>query len=297
MPISFRKHGSRFVYAWLILSPACSSSLDPNLDNRSCSADGKCVAGYVCSLGGLCVHADMSATLAADGGASRGGLELDADASAKSSADHSASSGMGLVGSARAAASSASGSGGTGAPSIDTEAMNSAGAPSAPSAPMGAGAAGPMPLAGAMSTAGMPAPSEPPIAGQGGMSSAVKCGLGLDLCNAMCVDLMRDRLHCGGCDKHCNGDRVCVAGKCGRPTDQGAPEASNDVAALATLLALFGLELSDLAELLDVDEDDLNTTRITLRDLRRLGIDEVALGLLGLSLNALGAIGIDVTAD
>jgi hypothetical protein len=107
------------------------------------------------------------------------------------------------------------------------------------------------------------------------------------------VDLATDDQHCGDCDKHCKDDRTCVGGKCEKQDD--APKVSNDVAALATLLALFGLDLSDLAEALGVDEDDLTSTDIKLDDLEDLGINEAALGFLGFTRDALSLIGIEVS--
>jgi hypothetical protein len=112
----------------------------------------------------------------------------------------------------------------------------------------------------------------------------------------MCVDLTRDSQHCGSCDKRCAGDRSCVTGRCEKPKAEN-PLPANDVAALATLLALFGLDLADLAELLDVDQDELDSTEITLGDLNHLGIDETALVLLGFGFDALRLIGIDVSAS
>jgi hypothetical protein len=128
------------------------------------------------------------------------------------------------------------------------------------------------------------------------MNTPAECERGLDPCNAMCVDLARDRQHCGSCNKRCDDDRSCVAGQCEKAKDRDTPLAANDVAALATLLALFGLDLSDLAGLLSVDEDDLNSTEITLGDLETLGIDEAALRLLGVSLGSLALIGIEASA-
>lgn len=299
---SFRKLASTLACAgFLLSSAACSSSLDPNLDNRSCSADHQCVDGYVCSSRNVCVRAprsDENARSAADGGTSRGGLALDSDAATASRDADSRSSGMGVgtassaLPSAGAAPINTSGSGGTGA-SSDTA--------GSASNPMGAGGPAPMPVAGATNTntAGMPASagasSKPPTAGRGSMSTPLDCGLGLDPCNAMCVDLMRDSQHCGSCDTRCNGNRSCVAGTCERDKALDTPVPANDVAALATLLALFGLDLSDLAELLAVDEDDLDSAKITRGDLELLGIDDAALGLLGLGIGALALIGIDVS--
>jgi hypothetical protein len=123
------------------------------------------------------------------------------------------------------------------------------------------------------------------------MTPPSTCESGLELCAATCVDLTSDSQHCGNCDKRCTGSRTCVAGICIKAKD------ATDVAALATLLAAFGLDLSDLAALLQVDERDLAATAITLRDLKKLGVDEVALALLGFGADALGLIGVDVSAD
>jgi hypothetical protein len=137
------------------------------------------------------------------------------------------------------------------------------------------------------------APSQPPAAGPGG-TPPLECAAGLDLCSAMCVDLSTDHEHCGSCDKRCNDTRSCSSGRCQKGADAAL---SNDVVALATLLALFGLDLSDLADALDVDEEDLGSTEITLDDLEDLGLTEAALGLLGFTIEALGLIGVDVSGN
>jgi hypothetical protein len=110
----------------------------------------------------------------------------------------------------------------------------------------------------------------------------------------MCVDLSTSAEHCGSCDKRCGDKRSCLSGRCQK---NATATPSNDVVALATLLALFGLDLSDLADELDVDEEDLSSTQVTLDDLEDLGIDEAALGLLGFTIEALGLIGIEVSSN
>lgn len=147
-------------------------------------------------------------------------------------------------------------------------------------------------------TAGTPAanagaPSQPPAAGRGA-TPPLACAAGLDLCSAMCVDLSTDEAHCGSCDKRCNDKRSCLSGRCQKDAE-ATP--SNDVVALATLLALFGLDLSDLADELDVDEEDLGSTEVTLDDLKDLGVDEAALALLGFTIEALGLIGVEVSSN
>lgn len=127
------------------------------------------------------------------------------------------------------------------------------------------------------------------------MGMAMGCNAGLDRCEAACVDLQHNRNHCGRCDKHCNDKSVCIDGRCEKAAN--APVAANDIAGLTRILALFGLGLEDLADVLGVEVDDLATTPITLGDLALLGIDEVTLGLVGLGLGTLALLGIELSFD
>jgi hypothetical protein len=308
----------------LVLATACSSSLDPSLDNRSCSADGECVDGYVCSSDRVCVRrsrADATIRVAANGGNDDAAEDSVADAAVSAQSPIEGHSGAGASGSpAMAAASGASAE----APAAAGAAAGAAGAATEPM-PMAIASAGspaptpaPMPTAGAMSTAGAAgadtagtaaagagaagagAPSTPPpAAGRGGMMP-LECAPGLDLCGSQCVDLSTDGQHCGACDKHCDAKKICVSGRCEKieaedPKAKSAAASKTDVDALAALLALFGFDLSDLADSLDVREDQLASTDIKLDDLEHLGIDEAALGLFGFTIQGLASIGILVS--
>jgi hypothetical protein len=284
-----QKHASAWISACFIIgaTSACSSSLSGDLENRSCTADGQCVDGYVCSRNHICVHpssATASAGSAADGGKAGLGLETDRDAAIDQLSSMHADGGVaGAAPSNAGAPSSGAVAGSAGV----AGASGSSGAAGSSTAGKSSGAAG---AAGTAGASGMPAP----IAGSAGSMNATACKAGLETCGSVCVDLATNREHCGACDKQCTGTRVCQDSKCVKGKDAAA--SANDLAGLATLLGLFGLDLSDLAGELGVDESDLDSTPITLTDLENLGIDEFALGLLGIGIDALGLIGIKVSS-
>jgi Stigma-specific protein, Stig1 len=280
----------------LWLGPACSSSLDPNLDNRSCTAEGECVHGYVCSEDHLCVradHAERPVRAAADGGGGRTPSSAGASGSEvgppmTSAPIAGATSALGAVASMSGSGSASAGAGGS---SVAAAMAGMGGAASAP-AMSGSPAAG----GSGASQAGSPAPAgapAPAAAGRGGMSAQGLCTPGLVSCEGACVDVQHNSQHCGSCKKRCKNDQVCVIGQCVK--EKEAPVAMNDVAGLGRLLALFGLELDDLANVVGVGVDDLATTPITLTDLAALGINESALALLGLSLDTLALVGIQIS--
>ncbi|MEN9579667.1 MAG: hypothetical protein RJA70_2676 [Pseudomonadota bacterium] len=50
-----------------------------------------------------------------------------------------------------------------------------------------------------------------------------ECVFGLSACGSRCVDVARDRRHCGRCGRDCEAEQQCRAGVC---QAQGAPDFS-----------------------------------------------------------------------
>ena len=72
---------------------------------------------------------------------------------------------------------------------------------------------------GATATTGTGGTSEaPPTTGltaTGGGATEVDCLAPLERCEGVCVDVLHDPRHCGGCGLGCPEALVCIAGECG----------------------------------------------------------------------------------
>lgn len=198
---------------------ACESDLDWSLDNKSCSVNGACLAGYVCSTDRRCVRAELAASTppvpAADGRkppamtkpsfvaarstASRAHVPAEmpavsppaqmprADDDSEEVTESSAPVAQGED--AGTAGPTTSGTGGGGGPLVQQPASSPA------------GAAAPSPPEDPRTDASMPT-----------------CGLGSGICGSVCVDLQHDPEHCGACDRQCgaseHGVAFCDVGRC-----------------------------------------------------------------------------------
>ena len=216
---------SRHVAIVLALCWGCADSLTDDLDGRPCTDDGRCVAGYVCSLDKICVREGS--------GEADSGRSLDRGTTRISVAKPEARKPAGTEMPSGTAAD-----GGTKAPDPHDADAPAPGPAAEPQQPATAGSAGmspppPRPAAepqqpATPASAGMSAPApRPPIEPQqpatAGSASTNACASGTR-CGEKCVDTLTDAKNCGGCDKHCRAKEQCSQGSCKEndPKDDGS---------------------------------------------------------------------------
>jgi hypothetical protein len=185
-----------------LLLLACSTSIDPSLENRACTASGECLAGYVCSPERVCIKATESTKepqTAVDAG-----LEVDATAPDASGVN---------TGSAPLVCDQGVMCGGS---CVDLQ-QN----------PEHCGACD------------RPCPSVDH--GQAACSSgtcALACDDGYTRCGDRCYRLSSDTSHCGSCTFSCpseiNSDVACVEGKCQTSCNPGARECGGECVRVET---------------------------------------------------------------
>jgi hypothetical protein len=165
----------------------CSSSLGAGLENRACSADGRCLAGYVCTADDVCVRASSSRDDAmrsqtdADAPDAAGetrtsegkGVIVDGgarDANASETAGHDRNPPSPDASSAEpqaGAGGSAAGGGGTGASTAGPNAGAGGRVPAPPAEGVAGSATVPLPVAGSAGSVPVPAP----VAGAAGSAT------------------------------------------------------------------------------------------------------------------------------
>jgi hypothetical protein len=196
--------GFRGLYPWaLSVWLGCGSSLDTSLDNMRCSAQGHCVAGWVCNEDQICVReADRSRTARKHPSPAEDAGDAEEDAAAPSST---------LVPAAEAASKEPPA---REAPRIVQP--TAAGAPASPEAPPAEPAA--------------PRTMQPTAAGASGAPAPNLCADDA-LCAGQCVSLQTDPQHCGTCNTRCpaaaGGSAVCTAGHCGVQCPNGRAACGN----------------------------------------------------------------------
>jgi hypothetical protein len=192
------------------LHVGCSTAVD--LAGKRCTAEGRCVDGYVCQSGICVTPGEMSVEETVDGATSpqdsgNGGAAFD-DAGGAVSAGGAASKGSGGAAAASAGGAKVVGAGGAkvvgagGAKVVGAGGAKVVGAGGAPVDPGGP------PV---LSAGGAPVdPGGPPVVHDGGAA----CSANSTVCGPACVDLDTDVENCGQCRHKCKGDEACQAGRC-----------------------------------------------------------------------------------
>jgi hypothetical protein len=172
----------------------CSASLDTSLDNKRCTADGRCLPGYACSLAGFCEPFDDA----------RNGLEVPP---LYASLDAGAN---GLD--AGAVSTSVAPPKTDPAPQTQPASQTPPAPQTQPPVPIQTAPQTPPPAA----TPPQPKTMVPPAQDDAGGTSP--CAAHQTLCGSVCVDLARDATRCGACDHACpavaNSKAACNQGVC-----------------------------------------------------------------------------------